>query len=220
VIKTIDERIRKALGSLRFAFRGVLTNVGAGAGVQLAQIDGVAGEQLQDAELMQHYGITSNPPAGSMVVVLPLGGKTAHGIVIATEHASYRLAGLASGEVAIYSDEGDSVVLKRGRVIEVTTHTLRINAAEAVEINTKTLTVTATADVTLTTPTQTVSGQIVGQGGLAISGGSGSTARIDGSIEVVGGDVAVSGGDVSADGIGLKPHHHHTPSGDSGEALA
>jgi phage baseplate assembly protein V len=184
MIDQVDRRIARALGGLRHAFRAVITLVRTGAGVQLAQADGVAGEQLQDAEVFQHYGITSNPPAGSMAVVLPLGGKTSHGIVIATEHAQYRLVGLESGEVALYSDEGDSVWLKRGRVIEVTTQTLRINAETAVEI---------------TTPTLTVTGQIIGQGGLAISGGEGAAAQIEGSLEVTGGDIV-------ADGYGLKTH--------------
>lgn len=184
MIDQVDRRIARALGGLRHAFRAVITLVRTGAGVQLAQADGVAGEQLQDAEVFQHYGITSNPPAGSMAVVLPLGGKTSHGIVIATEHAQYRLVGLESGEVALYSDEGDSVWLKRGRVIEVTTQTLRINAETAVEI---------------TTPTLTVTGLIIGQGGLAISGGEGATAQIEGSL-------AVTGGDIVADGYGLKTH--------------
>jgi phage gp45-like len=70
-----------------------------------------------------------------MAVVLPVGGKTAHGIVIATEHATYRLKGLESGEVALYTDEGDSIILKRGRLIEVTTETLKINATNHVEMN-------------------------------------------------------------------------------------
>lgn len=186
MIDPIRRQIDRALGGIRTAFRAVITLIESGAGVQLAQGEGLAGEPVQAAEVFQHYGLTSNPPAGSMAVVLPLGGKTSHGIVIATEHGSYRLQGLQSGEVALYSDEGDSVVLRRGRVIELTTETLRITAPTAVEITTETLTVT---------------GRIVGQSGLAISGGSGATAQIAGSL-------AVTGGDVSADGYGLKAHHH------------
>lgn len=186
MIDPIRRQIDRALGSIRTAFRAVLTLVESGAGVQLAQGDGLAGEQVQSAEVFQHYGLTSNPPAGSMAVVLPLGGKTSHGIVIATEHGSYRLQGLASGEVALYSDEGDSVVLRRGRVMELTTETLRITAPAGVEI---------------ATPTLTVTGRIVGQGGLAISGGSGAAAQIEGSL-------AVTGGDITADDYGVKSHHH------------
>ena len=185
MVDPIQRQITRALGSIRSAFRAVITLIEPGAGVQFAQGEGLAGEQVQSAELFQHYGLTSNPPAGSMAVVLPLGGKTSHGIVIATEHGGYRLQGLASGEVALYSDEGDSVVLRRGRVVEVTTQTLRITAPAGVEID---------------TPTLTVTGQIAGQGGMSITGGSGgATAQIHGSLQVV-------GGDVQADGYGLKTH--------------
>lgn len=137
MIADIDDRIRRHVAGIRQTFRGVLTLVKAAGAVQLVQVDGLAGEQLQDAELFQHYGLTSNPPPGTMAVVVPVGGKTSHGIVIATEHGSYRLKNLASGEVAIYTDEGDSIVLKRGRLIEVTTQTLRVNAPTLIEFNTQ-----------------------------------------------------------------------------------
>lgn len=137
MIADIDARIRRHVAGIRQTFRGVLTLVKTAGAVQLVQVDGLAGEQLQDAELFQHYGLTSNPPPGTMAVVVPVGGKTSHGIVIATEHGSYRLKNLASGEVAIYTDEGDSIVLKRGRLIEVTTQTLRVNAPTLIEFNTQ-----------------------------------------------------------------------------------
>lgn len=131
MIKIIDARISRKLAGIRQAFRGMVTLVKAAGAVQLVQLDGLSGEQLQDAELFQHYGYTSNPPAGSMAIVLPIGGKTAHGIIIATEHGTYRLKNLQPGETALYTDEGDSVILKRGRIMEVTTQTLTVNAVTA-----------------------------------------------------------------------------------------
>lgn len=119
MIKTIDARIKRALGGIRLAFRGVVTLVKAAGSVQFVQLDGLAGERLQDNELFQQFGFTSNPPAGTMAIVLPIGGKTAHGIIIATEHGTYRLKNLASGETAIYNQWGDRVTLKANRHIEV-----------------------------------------------------------------------------------------------------
>ena len=55
-----------------------------------------------------------------------------------------------------------------------------------------------------TTGTTLVEEQLTGQGGMAISGGSG--ASVTGSINV-------TGGDVKADGIGLKSHKHSNPEG-------
>lgn len=157
MIAEIDARIKRALGAVRAAFRGVLTLVKASGAVQLVQLDALAGERLQETELFQHYGFTSHPLTGTMAVVVPVGGRTAHGIVIATEHGTYRLRNLAAGEVALYSDEGDEVVLKRGRVIEITTQTLRVNAATKVELNTPLVTTTgeirADLDITDLYPT-------------------------------------------------------------------
>lgn len=119
MIKEIDARIRRALGGIRLAFRGVITLVQAAGAVQFVQLKGVAGEQLQDTELFQHFGFTSNPPPGAMCVVLPIGGRTAHGIVIATEHGTYRMANQASGETAIYNEWGDHVLLRADRRMQV-----------------------------------------------------------------------------------------------------
>ncbi|TVO57519.1 phage baseplate assembly protein V [Denitromonas halophila] len=143
MIKTIDARVQRAMGQVRKAFRAVISRVNAAPAVALVQAEGLAGEPIRDAELFQHYGLTSVPPPGTMAVVLPIGGKTAHGIVIGTEHGAYRIKGLKDGEVAIYTDEGDSIVLKRGRLIEVTTNTLKITAATKVQIDTPLITTTA-----------------------------------------------------------------------------
>ncbi len=176
MIADIDKRIRRHLSGIRQAFRGVLTLVKAAGAVQLVQLDGLAGEQLQDAELFQDYGYTSNPPAGTMAIVLPIGGRTAHGIVVATEHGSYRLKNLQSGEVAIYTDEGDSIVLKRGRLVEATTHTFTLNAATAINLNAPTITANASSQVAMNTPLVAAStdikaqGEIIDHGNKSMSG--------------------------------------------------
>lgn len=136
MIREIDKRINRAMGRIRQAFRGVINTVNTAPGVSLLQVSGMAGETAQDNELFQDYGFSSVPPAGTECVVLPIGGKTSQGIIIATEHAAYRIKALQGGEVAIYTAEGDSIVLKNGHLIEVTTQTLKINAATKVEMNT------------------------------------------------------------------------------------
>jgi phage baseplate assembly protein V len=86
-----------------------------------------------------------------------------------------------------------------------------INAENDATVNTETATVNASTKVELATPlvhctqnlvvdgTALVKQMITGQGGMAISGGSGAS---------VSGNVSVTGGNVTADGIGLKTHHH------------
>lgn len=164
MIKTIDARIRRALGQIRLAFRGRGGLINTAGPVQLIDGDGLFGEQIRGAELMQHYGVTSAPPAGFMYVAVPIGGKTAHSIIVATEHGSYRLKGLKTGEVALYTDEGDSIVLKRGRITEVTTQTFRVNASEAIEFNAPNITNTASAGIALNTPTVAASANVTAQG--------------------------------------------------------
>ncbi|HDL8324274.1 TPA: phage baseplate assembly protein V [Yersinia enterocolitica] len=199
----VDGRINTALNRIRKAFRAVLTRVNSGGQIQTVQARALAGEQLQDNELFQHYGFTSNPLPGTMAVILPLGGATSHGIVIATEHGSYRLKGLKSGEVALYTDEGAKIVLKRGRIIEAECDTYRVtckhyevNAEDEANFNTPM--VTASEQVT-------AQSKITGNGGMAIQGGTGAT--FEGNIEQTGGNYTTEG-DVKAGAISLTGHHH------------
>ncbi|USE78057.1 phage baseplate assembly protein V [Cupriavidus gilardii] len=184
--RDVDARIKRAVGTIRQAFRGVIGRVNSSPAVQLVQAEGLAGEALQDNELMQHYGLTSNPPPGTMAVIVPVGGKTSHGIIIATEHGQYRLKGLKSGEVALYTDEGDAVHLQRGRVIEVNTRVFRVNATEMVDLNTPK--VRAAQEVL-------AEGKMTGQGGLEVSGGDG--AKVNGTLratdDLVAGEISVRG---------------------------
>lgn len=197
----VDQRIQRAMSGVRQAFRGVLTRADSASATQLVQADGLAGERLQDNELFQHYGFTSNPLPGTMAVVLPIGGRTSHGIVIATEHGSYRLKALEAGEVALYTDEGAKIVLKRGRVIETECDVFRVNckqwevnASDKADFNTPMLTASAQL---------TVQGQFSGNGGMALQGGSGAV--------ITGGLTATA--DVVAGGKSLMSHTHP---GDSG----
>lgn len=132
----IQRAIEKAANSIRRPFRAVLTAIKLVSAIQLVQAEALQGETLQDNELMQHYGFTSAPLAGTQMIVLPLGGKTAHGVIIATEHGTYRFKLEAGGEVALYTDEGDHVYLKRGRVIEIETETLLVKAGTKVRLET------------------------------------------------------------------------------------
>ncbi|MGE4848761.1 phage baseplate assembly protein V [Yersinia enterocolitica] len=212
----VDGRINTALNRIRKAFRAVLTRVNSGGQIQTVQARALAGEQLQDNELFQHYGFTSNPLPGTMAVILPLGGATSHGIVIATEHGAYRLKGLKSGEVALYTDEGAKIVLKRGRIIDVECDTYRVkcknyevDAEEEAYFNTPM--VTASQQVT-------VQAKITGNGGMAIKGGTG--AAFEGNIGQTGGNYTTDG-DVQAGNISLTGHHHiDSMSGDTSDAKA
>lgn len=219
MIATIDARIRRALGQIRLAFRGKGGAINTAGPVQLLDGEGLQDEPLRSAELMQHYGFTSTPPDGFMFVAVPVGGKTAHSVMVATEHGTYRMKSLKTGEVAIYTDEGDSIVLKRGRLIEVTTQTLRINT-QVMEVN-------ASSKIDLNTPMVTCSQQatvqkrLTGNGGLTITNvsGTGGTSSFVGQITQTGGGYTTDS-DVVASGTSLHGHHHGGSQPGSGETGA
>lgn len=205
----INQRINQALNSIRMAFRAELNATDSSGKVQTMQGEGFSGEPLQGQEIFQHYGFTSRPLPGTEAIVLPLGGRSSHGIVIATEHGAYRLAGLETGEVALYTDEGAKIVLKRGRIIDVECDIYRVNckhyevnAEDKADFNTPMLT---------TSEQLTAMKQITGNGGMAIKGGKG--ASFEGNITQTSGNYQTNG-DVLVGKISLRLHIH--PNGNNG----
>lgn len=217
MMQIISQRINQALARIRQAFRIRLGATDSAAAVQRIQAQGIGNENLQGAELFQHYGFTSHPQPGTMGIVLPLGGVSSHGIVIATEHGAYRLKSLRPGEVALYTDEGAKIVLRRGKLIEADCETFRVNCTDF-EVNSKqatvncdTWTATASDNATFTTPELSTSekltaqGLISGNGGMSVKGGKGS--RFEGNLNQTGGSFKTDG-DVSTARTSLNGHRH------------
>jgi phage gp45-like len=48
-----------------------------------------------------------------------VGGDRNNGVVVAVGDRKFRLKGLQGGEVAMYTDEGDIIIMKRGHNIKV-----------------------------------------------------------------------------------------------------
>lgn len=199
--QAIQQRAQGAVDEIRQAFRGVLHLVKSADNIQKVQASGLADETLQDVELMQQFGFTSVPPANTQAVILPIGGQTTHGIVIATENGSFRVKNLQGGEVAVYDESGSSIVLKKGRLIEIDCDVLKINATTKVDIS---------SPLVETDQVFTAQGQINGNGGMAVQGGSG--ASFTGNVQQSGGSFTTDG-DVKAGIISLSNHKH---TGDSG----
>lgn len=132
--QVIRETASRGQQRVRQALRGVLSRLDATAVLPPAQVAGLAGEKI-DAELIQHYGFASAPLQGAEVVLLPIGGDSGHCVVIASIDGRYRIE-LQPGEVAIHTDEGDYIHLKRGRLIEVVTQTLVVKASTKVRFET------------------------------------------------------------------------------------
>ena len=208
----VNQRIQQALQNVRQAFRVVTSATDSTTKVQMLQLNGLAGEKLDGAEYFQHYGLTSNPPPGCMGVAIPLNGTTSHTVIVATEHGTYRLSALKTGEVALYTDEGAHIILKRGKVIETVCDVYRVKcrvfdveAGESADFTTPQLT---------STEQVIAQGKISGHGGLAIkTGDGGEAATIEGTLRQTGGNYETDG-DVKAGNISLINHDH--PNGDGG----
>ena len=116
--------------------RGVVSLVNATSKLQSLQMRLLAGEMKDNMEHIEPYGYTSNPHPGAEGLAAFIGGDRSHGVVVCIADRRFRLAGIETGEVALYTDEGDVLHFKRDRVIEIETMTLKIKAGTAVEFDT------------------------------------------------------------------------------------
>lgn len=115
--------------------RCILRAINDTKGVQLVQAQLMADELHGDMERIQQYGFTGVPLPGAEGVAVFVGGNRDHGLIIAVEDRRYRLKGLAGGEVAMYTDEGDYIKLARGNKIEFKTTRIDIDAPGGLHIN-------------------------------------------------------------------------------------
>ncbi|WP_145534797.1 phage baseplate assembly protein V [Yersinia alsatica] len=116
--------------------RAVVRHLDTGSKNQMLQIQMIANELKDNIEHLEPYGFTSAPLMGAEAFAAFPDGDRSHGVVLVVADRRYRIKGLKSGEVAIYSDEGDSITLKRGNKIEVNTKQYIVNAEEKAVFNT------------------------------------------------------------------------------------
>ncbi len=148
--------------------RGTVVIVDAAKKLQSLQLRLTAGEIKDGAEHFEAYGFTSNPLPGAEVLTAFIGGDRSHAVVLVAADRRYRIQSLKAGEVAIYTDEGDKVHFKRGRIIDIETQTLNIKATNSVNFD---------------TPTITQTGQIVSQGDQ-VAGGVSQIEHPHGNVQV------------------------------------
>jgi len=115
--------------------RGVVVLANAGRKLQALQLRLTAREAKDSVEHFEPYGFTSCPKDGAEALVAFLGGDRSHGVAFMVTDRRVRLQGLQPGEVAIFTGEGQALVLKNGKIAELTTGTFRVNAETAIELN-------------------------------------------------------------------------------------
>lgn len=97
--------------------RGVVLLVNDAAKMQEIQLKIMADDTMDGVERFQNYGFTSKPHTGSEAIALTVNGDKSHTVVIAVDDRRYRLKGLDDGEVALYDDQGQKIVLKRDQIL-------------------------------------------------------------------------------------------------------
>jgi phage baseplate assembly protein V len=116
--------------------RGVVALGNSASKLQSLQLRLTAGEVKDNMEHLEPYGFTASPLEGAEALAGFFAGDRSHGVVIVVSDRRFRLKGLKPGEVAIYTDEGDRIHLKRGRVIDIDTVTLNVKASDSVNFDT------------------------------------------------------------------------------------
>jgi len=121
--------------------RGAIKLVDDTQGLQFCQTELLADEVHDNIERLQNYGFTSSPAitGDPEAAVFFIAGNRDHGIIVAMDDRRFRLRNLERGEVAIYTDEGDKIVLKRGRKMDIITDELTITANVKITLNAPTV---------------------------------------------------------------------------------
>lgn len=91
--------------------RARIKTVVDGGNVQVMQVQLGADEISDEVPRLAEYGFQSSPPPDSDAVLVFLAGERSNGVVIACGNKTYRMKGLATGEVAISDDKGQKVYL-------------------------------------------------------------------------------------------------------------
>jgi phage gp45-like len=172
--------------------RGIVITVLEGL-IKRFSASGRAGETIGNREYMQHYGYTSRPKPGAEIIIINEGN---HYLAIASDDRRYRLA-VEEGEVALYTDEGDAVHMKRGNNIEVTcgnkllatveneveviTKAAKVNASVSCAITSSAVTINASTSTGVTSPavTITASGSVVVNSPSVVLGAGATRSLLD-----------------------------------------
>ncbi|WP_165973722.1 phage baseplate assembly protein V [Paucimonas lemoignei] len=155
----VKAMIGRAFAGVRQALRGKVIRANAAKRVILIQGDGVAGEKFNSTEFFQHPGLRSVPIDGMQTVVVPLNGKSAAGVVVACSNGTLFVTDLQAGEVALFNENdgvANSLILRNGKLAELTTDTFKIKATTLVDIDTPLVKMSHNLEVAENTKTDTI----------------------------------------------------------------
>ncbi len=122
--------------------RCVILAVDTTTKVQELQIEALKDEVIDNIEHRQTYGFASVPLAGADGIVLAVGASRNNAVMIGVEDTRYRVQGLENGDVAIYDDKEQTVLLTKDG-ISITAKKLSIKTDADIELKAKNLNVDA-----------------------------------------------------------------------------
>lgn len=101
-------RNREDAGVVRgIVARAVLEATNDNGGSQTADVTVFKDVRRSGVEILQPFGVASRAPAGGLALVFAIGGDQGDMVALMPGAPEHRFGGLAEGEVAIYTAEGD-----------------------------------------------------------------------------------------------------------------
>src|SRR3569623_371101 len=187
-IKTLNGN---AIAGVRAALKGRVRRAQTSKQIILLQMDGKQGESFNAAEFYQTPGIRSVPTAGMQPIIIPLNGKSANGVAVAMSNGALYVTDLAEGEIAVFNETdgvANSLVLRNGKIAELTCDTFKVKATTMVEIDTPVVKMTHNLEVAENTKTATIN----------VTSTAANASQMAGGLDAQ--------GDVVSGGISLQNH--------------
>jgi len=178
--------------------RGVIKKINDDPKMQTMQVKMLKDEVYSDLERFNEYGFTSVPLDGSEAIVVSIGGNRDHSVIIKADDRRYRMKGLKGGEVAIYTDEGDKIHLKRNKIIFIKGgDKMEIEIENEIKTTTKKTTLDSEDEINTSTKkekkTTSESYELDSDGTVKIKGKTKVTIESDTKTEVNCDDVVING---------------------------
>ncbi|WP_413462579.1 phage baseplate assembly protein [Kingella kingae] len=161
---------------IRQAFRGKLKLTQSGEPIQRTRVAGLDGDTLRDVDQLLQFGFTSHAPADSDVIVVPLGGDTVHGDCDCLRTRRFARKTATKWRSGNLRPIGQQPCVK--------TRQNHRNFVRIRSTSTPAKKCRLTGPLVETSQVFTAQGQINGNGGMAIAGGSGAT--VSGSLKTTG----------------------------------
>lgn len=132
-----NETAGKTRGMIR---RATLKNIKDDGQTQTASVEVADGVWRDDVEILQPYGFASRVPEdGALAIVLAVGSDEGDLVVLPVANPSKRLGKLDEGDVGLYGQHNDKIVINDGGTIEM-------QAGESLSVKIGGVTFVVTAD--------------------------------------------------------------------------